>query len=196
MRSAMRLAHNVRLAAILALGAFALHQLRYLLTIGSSAEFAQAAHHYMADLLPPIAVLVLAGALATLIRGTEGATPSKAPLGRRIAVFALALLAIYLGQELLEEMIAVGHPAGPAALLSNGGWVALPLALGIAALAALLARVLEGVERAIAIAHTTERVRLRAPAVRGRAIPGWGIRLPSAPLAFGLARRPPPPAPA
>lgn len=195
MRSAMRLAHSVRLAAILALGAFALHQLRYLLTIGSSAELAQAAHHYMADLLPPIAVLVLAGAVATLIRGTEGATPSRAPLLRRIALFAAALLAIYVGQELLEGMIAVGHPAGPGTLLSNGGWVALPLALGIAALAALLARALERVERAIAIAHF-ERVRLRPPAVRGRAIPAWGLRLPSTPLAFGLARRPPPPAPA
>ena len=195
MRSAMRLAHNVRLAAILALGAFALHQLRYLLTVGSSAELAQAAHHYMADLLPPLAALVLAGAVATLIRGTEGATPSRAPLARRIAVFAAALLAIYVGQELLEGMIAVGHPAGPATLFCNGGWVALPLALGIAALAALLARALEGVERAIAIAQL-ERVRLRPPAVRGRAIPAWGLRLPSAPLPFGLARRPPPPAPA
>jgi hypothetical protein len=195
MRSAMRFAHNVRLAAILALGAFALHQLRYLLTIGSSAELAQAAHHYMADLLPPVAVLVLAGAVATLIRGTEGATPSSAPLGRRIAVFAVALLAIYVGQELLEGTIAAGQPAGVAALLSNGGWLALPLALGIGALSALLARALEGVERAIAIVHA-ERVRLRAPAVRGRAIPALGFRLPSAPLAFGLARRPPPPAPA
>ena len=37
----MRIAHNVRLASILAIGAFALHQLRYLIASGaSSAEHA------------------------------------------------------------------------------------------------------------------------------------------------------------
>jgi hypothetical protein len=185
MRSAMRIAHNVRLAAILALGAFALHQLRYLLTFGSSADLAEAGHRYMAELLAPIAVLVLAGAVATLIRGTEGALPARAPLGRRTAVFAVALLAIYFGQESLEAMLATGHPLGPATLAA-GGWIALPLALGIGALAALLANALERVERAIAVVH----------AVRGRALPARVLSLLSAPLAFGLARRPPPPAPA
>src|SRR6478609_3453876 len=153
MRSAMRLAHSIRLAAILAVGAFALHQLRYLLTIGSSGELAQVGHHYMADLLPPIAVLVLAAAVATLIRGTEGASPSGTPLTHRITLFAGALLAIFVGQECLEGIIAVGHPAGPATLVANGGWLALPLALGIGALSALLAKALESVERAIAIVH-------------------------------------------
>jgi hypothetical protein len=194
MRSAMRIAHNVRLAAILALGAFALHQLRYLLTFGSSADLAEAGHRYMAELLAPIAVLVLAGAVATLIRGTEGALPARAPLGRRTAVFAVALLAIYFGQESLEAMLATGHPLGPATLAA-GGWIALPLALGIGALAALLANALERVERAIAVVHA-ERVRSRPPAVRGRALPARVLSLLSAPLAFGLARRPPPPAPA
>ena len=46
MRSAMRLAHNVRLASILALGAFALHQLRYL--IASGALLARAARRAIA----------------------------------------------------------------------------------------------------------------------------------------------------
>ena len=159
----MRLAHSVRLAAILALGAFALHQLRYLIAgSSSSGEVAQAGHRYMADLLPPIAVLVLAAAVATLIRGTEGASPSGTPLGRRIAVFAGALLAIFVGQECLEGIIGAGHPAGPAALAANGGWLALPLALGIGALSALLAKALESVERAIAVVHA-ELVRSRPP---------------------------------
>jgi hypothetical protein len=190
MRSAMRFAHNVRLAAILAVGAFGLHQLRYLIAAGSSTEFG--AHGYMADLLAPLAVLVLAGAVATLIRGTEGASAAPAPLGRQIGVFAAALLAIYVGQESLEATLTVGHP-DPAALL--GGWIALPLALVIGALAAWLARALEVVERAIAISHAEHR-RSRPPAVRGRALPARRLRLPSSPLAFGLARRPPPVIPA
>jgi hypothetical protein len=194
----MRTAHRVRLASILAVGAFALHQLRYLIAFGgsSSAELAQEGHRYMSDLLAPVSVLVLAAVLATLIRGTESASSARAPLGRRIAIFAGALLAIYVGQELLEGLLATGHASGLTALLGGGGWIALPLAAAIGALAALLAHVLERVERVIAVSHAERPVRLRAPAVRGGALPARAISLLSAPLAFGLARRPPPPAPA
>jgi hypothetical protein len=185
----MRIAHKVRLASILAVGAFALHQVRYL--VASGAE--HSAHGYMTDLMAPIAVLVAAAALATLIRGTEGASSSRSPLGRRIAFFAGALLAIYLGQETMEAILT-GRGALADTML-GGGWLALPLALAIGALCALVAGVLERVERAIAIVHA-QPVRSRPPAVRGRALPAHGLRLPSSPLAFGLARRPPPPAPA
>jgi hypothetical protein len=194
----MRTAHRVRLASVLAVGAFALHQLRYLVAFGgsSSAELAQEGHRYMSDLLPPISVLVLAAIVATLIRGTEGASPTRVPLARRIAVLSGALLAIFVGQELLEGLIATGHPAGPAAVLAAGGWIALPLAVAIGTLSALLVRALEGVERTIALVHERRPRRVRPPAVRGRALPARGIGLPSTPLAFGLARRPPPPVPA
>jgi hypothetical protein len=194
MRSAMRTAHRVRLAAILALGAFALHQLRYLIASGGTS--AAEGHRYMGDLLPPLSVLVLAALLATLLRGTEGASRVRAPLARRAAVFAGALLAIYLGQELLEGLMAAGHSASLIAVLADGGWVALPLAVAIGALAALLVRLLEGVERVIAVVHAERPLRSRAPAIRGRALRARGTSLLSAPLAFGLARRPPPPAPA
>src|SRR5436190_20207082 len=134
MRSAMRIAHNVRLAAILAVGAFALHQARYLIAPGDSSEVA--GHGYVSDLLAPIAVLVLAGAVATLIRGTEGASPARAPLGPLIAIFAGALLSIYVAQESFEAIVIAGHlHAG--AMLAGGGWIALPLALIIGALAAV-----------------------------------------------------------
>jgi hypothetical protein len=189
----MRTAHRVRLAGILALGAFALHQLRYLIAGSSSAT---ESHRYMTDLLPALSVLILAAILATLIRGTEGVAPSRVPLARRVAVFASALLAIYIGQELLEGLIAAGHPAGVAAVLAGGGWIVLPLAVTIGALSALIAHALEGVERVIAVIHAERPLRSRPPAVRGSARAARGISLLSTPLAFGLARRPPPPAPA
>lgn len=194
----MRTVHRVRLASILAVAAFALHQLRFLLAFGgsASAELGQEGHRYMSDLLPPLSVLVLAAVVATLIRGTEGASPARTPLARRVAVFAGALLAIYVGQELLEEVIASGHASAPAALVAGGGWIALPLALTVGTLAALLVHVLEGVERVFAVIHLERPPRSRAPAVRGTALPARGTSLLSAPLAFGLARRPPPPAPA
>ena len=193
MRSTLRIAHNVRIASILAVGAFALHQLRYLIASGGTTAAEHSGHGYMTDLMAPIAVLVLAGALATLIRGTEGAAAARVPLGRRIAMFAGALLAIYLGQESLEALLTGHAPLADATLA--GGWLALPLAAVIGALAALLTSALERVELAIAIVHA-ERARSRPPAVRGRALPARCLSLLSAPLAFGLARRPPPPAPA
>jgi hypothetical protein len=189
----MRTAHYVRLAAVLALGAAALHQLRYLFALGFSSSVEPAGHGYMSDLLPALAVLVLSAVLATVIRGTEGASPARVPLGRRVAVFSVALLAIYTGQETLEGLAAAGHPAD---LLAGGGWIALPLALVIGALTALLARALEGIERAIAVIHAEQRTRSRPPAVHGRSLPARAALLASSPLAFGLARRPPPPAPA
>jgi len=191
----MRIAHSVRLASILAVGAFGLHQLRYLVASGFPSSAEHAAHGYMTELMAPIAVLVLAGALATLIRGTECATPERAPLGRRIALFAGALLAIYLGQESLEAMLAAGHPPLLESILAGGGWLALPLAIGIGALSALVASALERVEHAIAMVHIA-RGRFRAPSVRGRALPARALSLTFTPLAFGLARRPPPRAPA
>jgi hypothetical protein len=90
----------------------------------------------------------------------------------------------------------MGHPTGPDAVFANGGWIAVPLAVTIGFLAALLAHALEGVERVIAVIHAQRLVRTRPPAVRGSARPAPGISLLTAPLAFGLARRPPPPAPA
>jgi hypothetical protein len=189
MRSAMRAAHNVRLAAILAVGAFALHQLRYLLA--PSAEIARQSHGYMADLLAPLAILVLAAAFATLLRGTEGASPTRAPVGRRVVAFGVALLAIYAGQETLEGLMGAGHAGGFVFSLTNRGWLALPLAFVVGTAAALLARALDVIERAISVVHAERRPRSRPPAVRGRALPARGPR-PSSPLAFGLARRPPP----
>ena len=148
----------------------------------------------MSDLLPPIAVLVLAALVATLIRGTEGAA-SDSPLGRRIAVFAGALLAIFVGQECLEGILAAAiRPARRARRRS--GWIALPLALGNRrSLSALLAEALEGVERAIAVFHASGRCApARPPSAAG---PSCTRTSPAVdPLAFGLARRPPPLVPA
>jgi len=192
MRSAMRTAHGLRLAAIIALGAFGVHQLRFLI----AAAPVQEGHRYLSDLLPGIAVLVLAGVVATLFRGTEASSPVRVSLTRRVLFFAGALLTVFLCQEFLEGLLVSGHPVGPGAILGDGGWLAVPLALAIGALSALLARLLEQVERAIAVVHSRRSRRRRPPAVRGRALSARGRRLAEAPLSFGLARRPPPFVPA
>jgi hypothetical protein len=193
----MRTAHRLRLAAILALGAFALHQLRYLIAFGdsSSAELARQGHGYMADALPVMAVFGLSALLATMMRARSGAGLVRAPLHRRTSIFSLALLSIYAIQESLEGMLAAGHPGGVAAVLAAGGWVAIPLAIALGRLAALMAKGLEGFESAIASRRAPRRLR-RAPLVQGRPLAARAARLPRTPLAFGFARRPPPPVPA
>src|SRR5256885_9543574 len=114
MRSAMRLAHRVRLAAVLVLGAFALHQLRYLIAFGgaSSSELARQGHGYMADAVPLIGVFALSAVLATLIRGRFGARLVRAALPRRAAVLGFALLATFATQASLHGTLAAGHPDG------------------------------------------------------------------------------------
>jgi hypothetical protein len=189
----MHIAHRLRLGAVLALGAFALHQLRYLIAFGdsSSAELAREGHGYMADALPILAVFALSALLATLIRGRFGSTLSRAPLTRRAATFALAVFAIYVTQESLEGLLAAGHAGGIAAVLAGGGWVAAPLALVLGALAALIVRSLEGIEAVVA-ALRPRKLLPRAPRVRGRAQVGRRIALLETLLASGLACRPPP----
>lgn len=197
MRSAMHTAHRVRLAAILALGAFALHQLRYLIAFGdsSSAALARQGHAYMADALPVLGVFALSALLATLIRGRYGAGLRRMSLSRRAAIFTVALLVIYASQESLEGMLASGHPAGLAAILAAGGWLAIPLAAALGAVAALLAGALEGVELAISRRRAARELR-RAPRVQGRAHAARDAKRLLTPLALGLASRPPPPVPA
>ena len=81
----MRTAHRARLAAILALGAFAVHQLRYLIAFGSSSseELARQGHGYMAAWLPILGVFTISALLGTLIRGRFGARLAQASLSRR-----------------------------------------------------------------------------------------------------------------
>ncbi len=192
----MRTAHRARLAAILALGAFALHQLRYLIAFGSSSseELARQGHGYMADWLPIVGVFTISALLGTLIRGRLGASLAKASLSRRAAIFAAALLAIFVTQESLEGVLAAGHPGGAAAVLGSDGWLAIPLAVVIGFVAALLARALEHVEIAIGARRTV--VLPRAPRKAGSARPAAARPRTLDALAFGLARRPPPPVPA
>ena len=193
----MRRAHRARLAAILPLGAFAVHQLRYLIAFGSSSseELARQGHGYMAAWLPILGVFTISALLGTLIRGRFGARLAKASLSRRAAIFAAALLAIFVTQESLEGVLAAGHPAGVAAVLGYDGWLAIPLAAAVGFVAALLARALEQVEIAIG-ARRTIPVLPRAPRKAGSARPAAAVSRTLDALAFGLARRPPPPVPA
>jgi hypothetical protein len=188
-----------RAAGVLALGALALHQLSYLLTNGGDAAHALAdtGHGYLTRFVPALVVIALAILAAGLVRAAiaprSGRLEAREPCFElRAGGFALALLGIFCAQELVEGALFAGHPDGLGALLA-GGWVALPLAFPIGALAALALGGLERAELLIATAMSGG-IRPRAPHREPRppALAEPRRPLPSLALGFGLARRPPP----
>jgi hypothetical protein len=128
--------------ALLPVAAFAVHQLRYTLAYGSRSSQVLAAqgHSYLTSLAPWLVLLVALAAGSFLLRVARGG--GDRPRRSLLELWALAaasLAAIYVAQELLEGLYAVGHPAGFAGVFGHGGLWALPLALLFgAAIAALL----------------------------------------------------------
>jgi hypothetical protein len=199
-----RTSRTARAASLLSLGALAVHELRYLLAYGDQAGEALASqgHAYLSDLGGVLIAVVLAALLAALL-GTALAPPPRrrgqsagGSFPRTAAVYALALFAIFCAQELTEGAVAAGHPAGLAAILAHGGWIALPLALAAGAVSSLASLALRGVEGALAQGKPRRPPRERPPAVVEPRSDPAGLPLALLNLAFGFARRPPPLLPA
>jgi hypothetical protein len=143
----------LRSATVVAAGAIAVHQLRYLIGYGGDASRAldDQGHAYLDALLPLLALLGGLTLIATVVAAVAGAPPRSrrgVPVVRALA-YAGAILAVFGAQETLEGVFAAGHPGGVAALVAHGGLVALPLAavFGWVVWAAL--RGLETLERPI-----------------------------------------------
>ena len=120
--------------------AFTLHQLRYLLAPADAAE--QADHAY----IPFIAMLVVllfalaAGQLALRVAVARDDGAGEAEPRRFWVAWltsAVLLVGVFVGQELLEAVLAGGAPENP---LAAGGLWALPLALVLGLLVAVLLR--------------------------------------------------------
>lgn len=186
---------TVRLAAVIAVAALVLHELRYLIGFGDHAGEALAArgHAYL-----PFAggvaglLLALAGAqlLVAIDRARRTARGERAPSFARLwLALAAVLLAVYSGQELLEALLSRGQHLGPAVPFAEGGWSAIPLALVLGAASALL---LTGASRAVMTAARRARpVRLR-PLRGGPRRPVAPTRAPCHVMARHLAGRAPP----
>ena len=185
-----------RAAVLIVVAALVLHELRYLIGYGelSGEAIGSPGHAYL-----PVAAAGAAGLLA-LALGQLVAAVSRAvrtgagergpgPLAPVWAASTAALLLTYGGQELVEGVLATGHPAGLGSLAGNGGLVVLPLALVLGAAVALLLR---GASAAVrAAAHGAVPPESRAP--RGVRLPRPPRIAPPAPvLARHLAGRAPP----
>jgi hypothetical protein len=188
---------NARATSVLVIGALALHELRYALGYGSEAQEALArhGHAYMDQLVPALVALSVALGAAALL-GPLSRRVARSGTGpallRRAALYAGLLLAVFSAQELAEGWLAAGHPGGLEAVLGHGGWIAVPLALGLGAAAALATRGLERAGVRLDQAHT-KRPHGGSKIGIGAYAPGAETPpLAALALAFGLARRPPP----
>ena len=184
-----------RAAGLLTLGALAVHQLRYLVAYGAGGGEAlhREGHGYLLAAIPVIVALaaaaVMAGLLVAALRGDRGHAHLRSASG---LLYAGALFAVFAAQELAEGALAPGHPAGLDGLVENGAWVAVPLAVVLGYAAALAERLLGRADAALAAAlGDAPRPALAAEPLP---LPPSSERTPLAalPLAFGLARRPPP----
>ncbi len=187
-----------RAAALLPAAALVVHQLRYALAYGdeSGHQLAAQGHAYLASYAPVAAMLVAVTVglfIARLAEAWRGGAADDVR-GRTFAqvwlLTAFALVSIYAGQELLEGLLASGHPGGLIGVFGGGGWWAIPVALAVAAIVALALR---GARAAIrwATSHQRRRKAARAPATAPR--PPRAPFVPRlAPLASTAAGRAPP----
>jgi hypothetical protein len=176
----------LRWAACLAVGLAAVHQLR--LFAAPSAE----GHAPLSTLAVPAGVLLLGALIALVVellgvRRGHAATPPPLSLRRTWVTAAVALLVLFIAQELIEELLLYGHPGGVAGIFGFGGWIAVPLAV---AAGGLIALALAGVRRALRrIAPEPARRPHAAATRRPPAITFWPA---ASVLARKLASRAPP----
>jgi hypothetical protein len=187
----MRSSSLLRTSALLAAAMLGVHQLRYALAYGGDAghQLARQGHGYLIA-VEPLVIAVLALALGQLLRSLAGGprrAAGPARLRRRWASASAALLGAYVAQEWLEGALAAGHPAGPAGVAGHGGWLAVPLALAIGLLVALLVR---GAELAVAAIRARPAPRWSPAPAR---LPVFDVAAPVRGLARNLAARGPPP---
>ena len=183
MRSTLRV---IRLAAILLPAALLLHELAYLVVGGGLVG----AHHYL-QLVVPIsgafaASLALAALLLPSLTDRAGDPQRHAPF-----TLALALLGIFIAQELAEAAFLGGGMRGLAASASVA-WLAPPLALLLGTLASALIAWLE--RTGTALARRRRRGRHADADAEAPALPDSpSLRAPACTgLSFGFSRRPPP----
>lgn len=182
--------HRIRLAAVMLPSSLLLHQGAYALSPPSDGG----GHGYLELAIPLLVALAASLALAALLGPTllpRAAAGERASARPGPLAFSAALLAIFAGQELVEALLLGGGPAALATALA-GASLLLPLVLLLGLVCAAAVELLgwAGIRLAELIAphgprHSRER-RGRRPRL-GRDAAG-----PLSPLAFGLARRPPP----
>jgi hypothetical protein len=185
--------------ALVPAAAFAVHQLRYWLAYGgrAGAVLERQGHAYLHSLVPWL-VLVLAIGAGLFLRALGRAFSGHCSARRYTTSFvvlwgtcAATLIAIYAFQELLEALIATGHPAGIAGIFGYGGLWSIPASVCVGL---VLAALLHGA-RWVLVATAERRAPARARRRRATAAPRAprDVLVPrAAPVAAGWSGRGPP----
>lgn len=190
----------LRTVAIVGLGAFAAHQLCFLIGLVSRGGLVdvdgRAFLGHVPTMLAVLAVALIAGRLWAAYTGAsrrDEEAPSRSVLGRSLT-YGVAILSVYLAQELLESALFSSHTEDLAGILADGGWFAILIAFGLGPICILLDRGIGQLEARVArVPHRGDRARGAAPATWSL-ITFLGAPSTLSPLALGIARRPPPPA--
>jgi hypothetical protein len=184
--------------ALLWPAAFAVHQLRYLLAYGQGAslELERTGHSYLHSVAPwligliALAVGVFLRALGRALARQTTATRFALSFAGLWLVCAAALVAIFAGQEFLEGVFALGHPAGVAGIFGYGGWWAIPAALCVGL---VLAAVFHGARWVVArVAGRSRRSGTRGPCPPSHRPSLAVLSHATAPLLDGRSSRGPP----
>lgn len=194
----LRRAPLIRMAALLLLGALALHELRFLINLGHGGVGTGGHGHGYLMLAGPVIGTVTAILLGSLVvRSAVCASEARAQRVRVARVWPLAaaaLLAIFTAQELVEGAITPGHPSGFDGVFGDGGWVSIPLSLAIGAGIALLVRITQRVAEAspVGTGWLSDLTQLVVPCTSCFSPVARTIGMRRRPLAFRLAGRGPP----
>jgi hypothetical protein len=134
---------RLRTAALLGIGALAVHELRYRIAFGddSQSALASSGHGYLGLVAPALALLAMIGLASLVQRIASGDAPARARRGGIWLTLTAGLLAIFCVQELLESLFATGRPDGLHGVFGDGGWLAIPLSMAVAAVALAFVRV-------------------------------------------------------
>lgn len=187
-----------RVAVLVALGAWVVHQLRYALAAGDHAAHSHEHAHEYLTLAGPLLVWCVAIASASWVlslgRTDPRRPPSNAPAPSRRGVWlraSAALIAIYSLQETLEGLLVPGHSNALLGVFGHGGWIALPLSLAVAGAITLALRTARAAREAVTRARRVALTVLIAQAPVALA-PRIELARSSHVLATKLAGRAPP----
>jgi len=184
--------------ALMPAAVLAVHQLRYWLAYGdhAGAMLERQGHAYLHS-LAPWAVLVMAIAAGAFLRALGRAFSGHCSARRYTVSFVAlwaacvaSLVAIYVFQELLESLVATGHPAGMEGIFGYGGLWSIPAA---ASIALVLAALLHGARWALIATADRHAARVVRPRSAARLRLPQPVLLPRpAPVSAGWSDRGPP----
>ena len=153
---------HLRAALLTVFGTVLVHEGRFMFADAEHGHVREAAHGYLAWLTPALAVVLFLAAVqlvAHLRRRTDEDGVPELPRVRSLwLVGSLALLGAFAAQEFVEASLTSGQLPGFVEVFGPGGWVIVPVAVGVAGGIAVL---LQGAVAVVAWALARARPRRR-----------------------------------